>query len=351
MQDKVPTTHQTASDVVDIREVFTAIGRFFSRMGNRFILFLVHVRRVSRDYARLLIACLILGVGLGCTSYFTFKPHYASQLTLNSRYYTIEMLENSIEELDQLADEKNEVVLAKKLRISPQQAAQIRSIEVSPVVTTQDVIEIEGMLQFLERSDDLLKDKQLVQIRERLMKGFNNYIIIATVYDISILDSLEIGLAQYLKENEFVRKRVAIEQERLLSLENKLHKEQERLDRLKNIQADAYSKLAESSRTGSNNVILGGTETANDPLNVYRQDLDFYRELVNAKSQLELNQGAEVISSFTPYGEPASISLKGQLILGSLFGIATAYLIILLIGINQVLDRYETKHLTYKTAA
>jgi hypothetical protein len=350
MQDKVPTTHHSASDEIDIREVFTAIGRFFSRIGHGLIMAILRLRHATRKFAWLIIAGSIIGATLGYLNHRTFEPYYASQLTLNSRYYTAEMLEGSIEELNLLAQEENTRVLAKKLRITPEQAAHIRSIEAQPFVSMQETVEIESMLQQLEGNPDVTSE-QLNQIRARLTRGFNTYKVIATVYNVSILDALETGLGQFLKENAYVRKRVAIEQERLLAMREKLVNEQERLDRLKTLQADVYGRLAESTRTGSNNVILGGSENANDPLNVYRQDLDFYREAIQTKSQLELNQSAEIISGFTPYDLPASTSLKSKILMGAALGLATAYLIILLISLNQALNHFEARYQAKKMYA
>ena len=82
---------------------------------------------------------------------------------------------------------------------------------------------------------------------------------------------------------------------------------------------------------------------------VFQEDLLFAKELKRTNERLQLNSGLEVVSGFTPYGSPASLSLREQLIFGALMGMGVAYLIILLIGINQALDRYEAKHMSSKT--
>ena len=350
MQDRVPTKHPAASDEIDIREVFAAIGRFFKKIGDNIVLGILRLRQVSRKYAPLILSCILLGAAFGFLSYRSFEPYYASSLTINSRYYTAEMLQASIDELHQLAEEGNHTILARKLNITPEQAKQIRSFETKPVVSTEEVVQIESLIKAMEGNDAVTK-AQLAEVRGKLMSGANNFRIIAKVYDIVILDHLEAGLIRYLKDNDYVKRRVAIEEETLLAMRDKLVREQERLDNLKTIQAQVMGKMIETSRAGSNNVILGANESANDPLNVYRQDLEFYREILKATSQLELNQSIETVSSFTPYDSPVSISLKDNLLLGAAIGMAIAYSMIMFLSINQALNRYEERHIARRSMA
>lgn len=346
MQDHRPSSkNTTGSGEIDLQELLAAVGRFFNRLGNSIVLFILSVRRATRKFIWLLTLFMIIGAGLGLISYNSFEPYFSSQLVLNSRYYSAEMMEHAIEELHQLADEKNYAVLARKLNITPEQAASIRSFSTLPVTTSEEVIEVEALLQAIEQSGSKLTPEQMEALRERLTMVFYNHEILVTIYDISILDALEHGLYQYLQDNDFVRRRVAVEQENLRILLDKLRQDQEQLNHLKKLQAEAYRRMAETGQTGSNNVIFGTPETTNAPLNVYVQDLDFARELLKTNRKLELNRALEIVSGFTPYGEPASLSLLGQLVTGALIGAAVAYTIIILLAINQALNRYEAKHL------
>lgn len=351
MQEREPIQHpRTASDEIDIKEVFAAIGRFFSRIGNGIIVTIISIRYATRRYAKLILACMLIGAGIGYLGYLSFEPYFASELTLSSRYYSSEMLKSAVEELNQLAGEGNQRILARKLNITPEQAATIRTFEVKPVTTTKEIIEVENLLQQITANTQLTED-QLEEIRKRLLANFNSFKLIATFYNVSVLDPLEEGIVSYLEDNDYIRRRVAVEQENLLVLRNKILREQERLERLKTLQTEVYGKLAETGQAGSNTVILNASEKNNDPRIVFQEDLLFSKELQRTNEKLELNRGLEIVSGFTPYGAHASLSLKGQLIFGALIGIGVAYLIILLIGINQALNRYEAKHLNSKVTA
>jgi hypothetical protein len=351
MQDRVPTQNpRAASEEVDIREVFAAIGNFFRRIGNSFILFLIQLRKATKKYAWLIVACMLTGAAIGYIGYVSFQPYYASELALSSRYYSSEMLKSAINELDQLAAEDNHGILANKLNITPEQASVIRSFTALSATTTAEIIEVEELLRPLTTNDQVTEE-QLDELRERLVAEFGSFKIVATVYDLSVLDPLEQGIVTYLTDNDYIRRRVAVEQENLLVFRDKLRKDQDQLNQLKTLQAEAYKRLAETGQSGSNNVIFGTPETTNAPLNVYVQDMEFARELIKTNEKLELNRGLEVVSSFTPYGRPASLTLSGQLILGALIGLGVAYLIIILIGINQALNRYEEKYAASKTKA
>ncbi|AHM61771.1 hypothetical protein D770_17595 [Flammeovirgaceae bacterium 311] len=350
MEERLPTTNRAASDEIDIREVFAAIGRSFRRIGNSFILAILKIRQATKKFAWLIITCMLIGAGIGYFGYRSFQTYYASDLTLSSNYYNSEMLKSAIRELDQLAGEGNNVVLARKLNITPEQSAVIRSLRVEPVTSTSDAVEIENLLRYI-RSNEEITEEQIEELRTRLMAEFTSFKIITTVYDLSVLDALEQGIILFLKDNDYIRRRVAIQQENLIAMRDKLLREQERLERLKTLQADVYGRLAETGRAGSNNVIFGTPETATDPLNVYREDLLFSRELLKTNERIELNRGLEIVSGFTPYGAPASLSLRSQLLIGALIGLGVAYLIIIMIGINQALNRYETTYTARKTTA
>ena len=345
MEDKMPATNKAASDEIDIREVFNAIGRFFRRIGNSIIIGILRWRQATRKFAWLIIACMLTGAGIGFLGYQSFEPYYASDLIVSSRYYSSEMLESAINELNQLAGEGNDAILAKKLNVTPEQASTIRSFRVVPVTTTKERIEVENLLQSIKSNGEITED-QVEELRTRLLAEFTSFKIVATVYNPSILNYLEEGVVAYLKDNEYISRRVSVEQENLITLRDKLIREQDRLERLKNLQAEAYGRLVESSRSGSNNVILGTAEKDNDPMIVFQEDLLFSKELKRTNERLQLNSGLEVVSGFTPYGSPASLSLRQQLIVGALIGMGAAYLILLLIGINQALNRYEAKHLS-----
>ncbi len=338
----------TDAGEVDLRDLFAGVGRSFSRMGRSIVLGLLRLRRVTYKFKWLVIASTVIGAILGYFYYNAFEPYYSSQLVLNSRYYSAEMMENAIEELNQLAEEGNSTILARKLGLSPAQAEKIRSFSTSAVTTTEDLIEVEGMLQQLVESEQLTA-AEILELRERLTKTFYNFEVLVTVYDIDVLDALEQGLSQYLYDNDYVKRRVAVEHENLMLMRDKLRRDQEQLNQLKTLQAEAYKRIAETGQTGSNNVIFGTPETANAPLNVYVQDLDFSRELLETNRRLELNRALEIVSGFTPYGRPASLSFKGQIITGALIGMLIAYFIIMLLSINESLNRYETKHLSRKS--
>lgn len=338
----VSSNNQQASDEIDLRELFAAIGRFFKRIGLGILNLIVRLRQATRKFWILIIICVLAGAAIGYGSYVAFKPYYASQLQVSSEYYKINTLEDLIEGLDQLAAEGGYGVLAEKLNISSEQAATIRSFELTPEVNPDDLVKIESLMLQVEGAEGLTEE-QLAEIRTLLTRGVDYYTITVTFYELNNLDALEQGLVGYLSNNNYIERRVKIEQANLQALREKLVADLQELQGLKKLQADALSRAIESGRTGSNNVILGNPESATDPLNVYREDISLYQRLLSINRRLELNQSLEVVSGFTPFQNPASISLSGRIILGALVGLAVAYLLILLIAMNQALNRYEAK--------
>jgi hypothetical protein len=352
MQDRqIPTPPSpTRSDEIDLRELFSYVGRFFDRLFRGTINSILLLRTATRRHFWLLLGCASVGAGLGFTFYASFQPYYNSQMMVSSKYYNLEMMQGLIEELNLLAEDKNTSFLAKKLAISPQEAAFVRAITVVPANTTDQIIQIEQVLNLMEGNKEITAD-QLKLIRIQLTSSFSNYLIIVSTHNSDILEAIETGLVHYLNDNPYVQRRVAIEHQNLISLRDKLTNDLARLSELKSLQSEVLGRLTETPRSGSNNVILGTPENANDPLNVYREDIKLYGQLLSTNKDIELNHSLEVISGFTPYGEPASLSLKGTLLLGAALGLASAYLIILLIGINQALNRYEARYQARKMYA
>ena len=107
--------------------------------------------------------------------------------------------------------------------------------------------------------------------------------------------------------------------------------------------AASYTQLSEKGRTGSNNVILGASESTNDPLNVYREDIKLYNEELAISKRLALMENIEVIKSFTPFSKPSNRSVIYVVAYSLLVGLVAAFGIILLLELNKALAQFEKK--------
>lgn len=133
-------------------------------------------------------------------------------------------------------------------------------------------------------------------------------------------------LINYIKDSEYVKKRIAIDRLNLINLQKKLNKESGSLDTLKRSIAASLRSSGDAGRNGTNNVILG--EKSVNPIEIYREDLTLYNQRQEVERQLALNAEIEVIEKFIPYIEPKSGTIFKNVTKGTILGFLLALLII-----------------------
>jgi hypothetical protein len=162
--------------------------------------------------------------------------------------------------------------------------------------------------------------------------------------DNQIFPELEEKLATYLRNTNYIKRRLEIRELNLKAKKQKLLSEQAKLDSLKIVIFDNLQELGTQRRDGSNNVILSDAQVVN-PLSVFNQDMSFYDEVQAIDQELYLQPHFEVIDGFVPFNTPASTGLFGRIALGMVIGVGAAYVIMLLIGINRFLIEFEQKNM------
>ena len=340
---------QGQPDEVDLREVFRGIGNFFSRLGRSFIHGLLAIKRATRSYRFLILGTTILFIVLGVFWRMSGRAYYSSSMVLESEYYDRDLMEGAIGELNSLAEQEAFGSLANKLGISKEEAGNLRSLKLEVILSEDDKMLLDAYLKSLQ--ENKMTVDELVAVRDKLIKKNAMFRISIEVFSNELLNNMQAGLIHYLENNDYVERRMLVEEENLKSLKGKLQEERAKLDGLKTLIAESFSQQAESGRTGSNNVILGSAENATDPLNVYREDIQIYKEELAINKRLALLDNVEVIKSFTAFKKPANLSFILVILYSGLIGLAAAYIIVLLLEANKALNRYEQNHIAKKEPA
>jgi hypothetical protein len=252
-------------------------------------------------------------------------------MTLSSNYFKGELLDNSIQNLDKICSEGNAKVLSSLLNIPLTQAANIRSIKVSPVVSQNY-----KMLLDLYKNDESSRGKLDSLI---LYNNQSNFQLNVDVYDTTALQGLDTVLVNYIRQNEYVRKRIQVDRANLVRMKEKLSRESVNLDTLKRSIASSMRTGGEAGRNGANNVILG--ERSVNPIEVYKEDLNIYNQRQEVERQLALNSEIEIIEKFIPYTEPQSGTLTKNLIKGLLVGGIFSFLFVFYIILRDGLRRFR----------
>ncbi|QNF34983.1 hypothetical protein HUW51_20495 [Adhaeribacter swui] len=320
----------SSEEEIDLGKLFVAVGKAISNFFKNLLRFFFLTIDITFAKYKIILALIVLGALSGIGYYFYVKPYYESRMTLNSAYYRGEFLGNSIQNLDRLCGEGNYRVLANLLKISPEKAKTLRKIEVDKMISPN-----------MKMLIDLYKNNEGSQRRlDSLILNHSDstFQIKVQVYDTTTLVGLDTTLVNYIKNNKFVNKRIAIERKNLLNRRAKLARESQNLDTLKRYMALSY--ITRGSGKEGTNVTLNDKES--DPINVYREDFRIYDQQLQIDRLLYINSEIEIIDRFITFGKPASGTIEKQAIKGAIAGLLVGFLYVFYLILRDGLRRLRT---------
>ena len=337
MENQNPRPNNT--DEFDLTQFFRWIGRGFSRLGDSIIYGIASIRNLFFQNRLFFLGIIILGLILGgLYSELLKKKYYKSTMVLSCDYLNTQMLKNTIDKLNLLAAEKDTEGLQEVLNLDANTAKNIQEFEFQAFVSEDDVVEMEVLR---EQLNNLAADKELVfKVIDRLkIENKNAYQISVLVYDPEIVRPLDTALVRYFNNNNYIKRRIEINKTNLTDRKNKLVKESRKLDSIKTVLFQNYQALGQKSR-GSNNVILSD-ESLTNPLEVFKQDLEFHTEIQQIEKELYLSSDFEVVDGFTTFKEPESASLTDILVISFFLSILMGYLILGAWRFDRMLATYH----------
>jgi len=329
------------SDEIDLGQLFSKIGDFFKNIGLGFMRFLSLLRRVPLENKTLFILLMASALIVGFSySNFLKKKFYTTTMILSSEYLNKRILDNSIDKLNLLAQEETKRGLALELSISDSLAENIYEFAAKPFIKETDLIELEVLKEQLKNLQaDKKNEKVVEQVIGRIeIENRHAFEITVKVFTPTVINQFQLALIKYFRDNEYIKKRVEIRRTNLLDRKIKLGKEMQKLDSLKAVIYSNYKNMAEQARQGSNNVILSDKAVTN-PIDIYNQDINIYRELQDIDRQLYLQQDFELVDGFTEFSEPASASKSKIIAISLLVAFVLGYVLIALIQFNKYLAK------------
>jgi len=330
----------SSSEEIDLGALFSKIGDFFRNVGLGFLKLLALIRRIPLEnkssFIILIAAALIIGI-----SYSTFwkKKFYATTMILSSEYLNKRIVDNTIEKLNLLANEDNKKGLASVLQISDSLAENIHDFEAKPFIAESEIIELELLKEQLKNAQTADNENVIKNVIERIgIENRHAFEITVRVYNPTVVRQLETALVNYLKNNEYLKKRVEITKSNMLARKQKLIGESQKLDSLKSVIYANYQSMAAQSRQGSNNVILSDKAVTN-PIEIFDQDINLYNEIQFIDRFLYLQSDFEVVDGFTEFSKPSSAGLVKISAIAILIAIGLGYLLVGLLSFNKYLDK------------
>ena len=317
-----------SSDEIDLTQVFKGIGNGFRNFGNSILKGIAGLRNVffenKKFFGLVIISGLIFG---GLYSELLSKKYYKSSMILSCDYLNRRILESTIEKLNLLCEESERVGLAKELNIPVATAKNILKFESNPFVSEDDILELEILKEQLNNVTEAKKDVVNKVLSKLEIENKNSFQISMLITDPDIVSNLDSAIVNYLKSNDYVKRRLEITKVNLLERRQKLLQESVRLDSLKSVLFRSFDNMTKQSKQGSINVILS-EKPLTEPLSVFSQDLSFYSEIQAIDTRLYLQPDFEVVDGFTAFKEPESASLPKILVISFLISWLAGYLIL-----------------------
>jgi hypothetical protein len=330
------------TDEIDLAQFFKWIGRGFSSLGNSMVAGMASLRNQFFRNRLFFLCIIVLGLILGSLySEILKKKYYKSSMVLSCDYLNTQILKNTIDKFNLLAEENASVGLQEVLGLDASTAGNIRRFEFRSFVSEDDVVEMEVLREQL--NNVTAEKKELVdKVIDRLeIENKNAYEISVFVYDPATVRPLETALVNYFSNNNYIKRRITITRLNLEDKNRKLQGEIRKLDSLKLVLFRHYNALADKTR-GSNNVIMSD-ENLTTPLEVFTKDLQIYEDLQEVKQELYLNPDFEIVDGFTTFTEPESASLLEILILSFFISLLIGYLILGAVSFDRMLATYPNR--------
>ena len=326
-------------DEIDLRKLFQAIGHFFGNIGRGFIDILIRIKRATYAYKVFLIVAIVLGVASGVAYNQLGKPVYQTSMLLSSKYFNAKLVENTVNKLNLLCEEKERSGLATVLGIDKEVAVNIAEFEYEPFVSEQDLVEIEVLKQKLEEfkveDQDINRVVQQIEIQNK-----NTFLITVRVFDTNIIGDFQEALVGYFENNPYIKNRVKVNRSNQEQLIAKLGSDIGTLDSLKKAFNLNLQSMATRPNESSNNVYVG-EKGLMDPVSIYTEGISLFRQRQFVKKEMELGSDFEVIDGFTIFSKPESPGLLKGTVYAIAGWLALAYIVIVLLEINKYLSRVE----------
>lgn len=330
------------TDEIDLTYVFKWIGRGFNRLGNSTLYSLASLRNVFLTNRLFFLGIITLGLIFGTVySELLKKKFYKATMVLSCDYLNTQILKNTIDKLNLLCKEEEREGLAEVLKIDSKTAKNIQEFDFKTFVSEDDVVEMEILKTQLNNVAADKKDLVSKVISKLEIENKSAYEISALVYNPDIVKQIEKALITYFRGSEYIKRRIDINKLNLTDRKSKLLKESNKLDSLKAVLVRNYQTLGKTSR-GSNNVILGEENLAN-PLDVFKQDLELHKEILEIDKRLYLQPDFELVEGFTTFKEPESASLPKILFIAFWISFVMGYLIIGAWKFDRMLANYPIK--------
>ncbi len=330
-----------------INKVFSAIGRFLGGLLDTVIIILLFLKK---NFKIIFGTAAVISV-LCATFILNSKQSYSSEMIVKPNYSSSKLLYDNIDYYHSLIKQKDVELLSKTLGLPLEITAQIKKIEIKPVMKQSD--KIEAINSYYELLDTNIKysDEIMQMVNDEIEPDNYPYHTITVEakegFDFTILDDVLIKSVAINKF--FISKRDFLEAS-AKAHKKSLEKTMSKLDTLGNIYNQVLLQKSKglASPTSTNGVTrLVLDENKNSDLKDYQWVFYGYKELSNELTDVNIKLGEQkppirIFSKFSKKG--IKISRIPLFIIVSIIGFFLPILVLLFKRLINFLDSVEDKY-------
>jgi len=276
-------TPKTSSDEIDLRELFLKV-----------------VFTVRRNFIPIL-SFFIVGTALGFTYGMLGTKVYESKMMVTSYILADSYNDKLGENLNDIIDEGNIELIARKLSLSTPEAENISSIEI----------------------ESAQKEKAQKDDEKRW------FLITVRVLDLDVLPNLQNGIVGYLENNDFVKVRVQQKKDYYNKIIKEIDEEIQSLEGFKNKIYDG--NFLESTK---GNVVF-------DPTEINTKIIELSEDKFKYESELVLVNSVQIVEGFTKFNKPVRPNKAISLVAGATLGLFFVGMLIAFKSIRKVVRMAE----------
>lgn len=351
MSKELPQPQQ--SEEVDLGQLFKLIGnafdRFFRFIASIFIgIFNVVLLLLTHFYRRLFwyAGAIVIGVVVGFVMDMNSDKLYGANMFIETNFDSARQVYENIKQFQQLANkDKDSMQLAKRLNISPEEAAKLKGFYIEADLDENDIAEMYS--EFYAKLDSLSRTEMTYDRYKESLTPYNfdiHQIGIAST-DKNIYKKIEKAFVEQISKNDYLNQLVEVNQLNLDKKDQALNEQIQKTDSLVN----EYLKIRinESNKEpvpgAGTNLYMGNAESSNlivDESKIVekRLELEEQRRQIN-QDKVEQQDVINVLAGFPQSGyDIREWYDKMKFVLPIVF-VSLALLVFAFIGLGKYLDK------------
>lgn len=318
--------------------LFSSILRLLQSIFSTLINLLIYLKKHAYKFLIFSLLGLIIG---GIYQYRFKQPIYTSSMTVQANYESIIQLYKDIEYCDGLIAESDFDALAIFFEISPENAASIKKISVTPYTNDNQIVLAYN--DFISKLDsNVIKNVDFEKFGKNIPKEeFKYHVITVESTNKTLFFLLEKPIIQSIAKNPFYSKLKETEIGNLKSQEKVLNISMQELDSLRQFYKEL--SLIESKKEKSNmSFYMGNTEKNDREIVVFDKYIQANIDLVDVRSEMNFkDEIINVVSSFNKSGAPVKGWYRNSMIIGFFVGILLVLIYLSVVEFNRFLIEQE----------